>query len=244
MTLDVDASVAPGEYPLAITATSGSTSHEADVGFFVTNAAPGAGVIGVDFKGNPADGISLAAADFAGVLARPNWNEINGTSGSAQALVDESGIDTGATIDWATSGFELVGISGPSGDFAMMNTAFDADGETTTVSVHGLASNAGGYYVYVYADGANNDADATATYAIESSDGTSSTATITDAAGATFAGTYVAANASSGDVGNYAILFASGPDFTLTVSGGSHAPLNGMQIVAAGERIFRSGFDP
>ena len=130
------------------------------------------------------------------------------------------------------------------GDFAMMNTAFDADGATTTITVHGLPANAGGYAVYVYADGANGDSDATATYAIESSDGTSSTTTITDAADATFAGTYVDADASNGNVGNYAVLFASGPDFTLTISGGAHAPLNGLQIVAADERIFRNGFDP
>jgi hypothetical protein len=244
MTLDVDASVAPGEYAIAITATSGAIAHEADVGFFVTNAAPGAGVIGVDFKGNPADGLSLAATDLAGVLARPNWNEVDELTGTGQALVDESGVDTGATIDWTTFGFALVGIVGPTGDFAMMNTAFDADSQTTTVSVHGLPSNAGGYAVYVYADGANGDADATATYAIESSDGTSSSTTITDAAGATFAGTYVAADGGDGNVGNYAVLFANGPDFTLTVSGGAHAPINGMQIVAANERIFANGFDP
>ena len=70
---------------------------------------------------------------------------------------------------------------------------------------------------------------------------------IVDAAGATFDGTYVLA--ANGEPGNHAIVLIGGTRFTLTVTrsasgGGTHAPLNGIQIVRGGDRLFANGFDP
>ncbi|HKE49203.1 MAG TPA: PQQ-binding-like beta-propeller repeat protein [Rhodanobacteraceae bacterium] len=242
LTLDVDASVALGEYPLAIVATSGALQHGVDNGFYVTDAAAGAGVVSIDFVGN---GVLLAATDLAGVVSKPNWNEPIIAAGSGLALVDESGADTGATLDWNAGNVGSLGISGPTPDFAMMNSYLDADHGTTTIRVRDLPANPGGYFVYVYADGDNGGSDLAGVYSLVGDDGEPWSARIVDAAGATFDGTFV--HVDGDGRGNYAVLFTGSNGFTLTVSpplvgGGAHTPLNGIQIVR-GDRIFGSGFD-
>jgi putative pyrroloquinoline-quinone-binding quinoprotein len=247
LTVAIDLATSPGEYPLTIAATSGSLEHDASVGFYVTDAAPGAGTISIDFKGSTS-GTSLLPTDVAGVLPKPNWTEVDGLTGSALALVDESAVDTGATLAFTTQGWNLIGTQGTSPNFAMMNTAFDADGQTTTITVQNLPPHPGGYLVYIYADGANNDSEAISEYTLAGNDGVTQTAEIVDAPGAIFDGTFIPADGSTGGVGNYAVLLTSGTGFTLTVQaqgppgGGTHAPINGMQIVR-GDRIFASDFD-
>jgi len=245
LTLTVGASVPLGEYPFTISASSGTLQHDAANGFFVTDAAAGAGAIGIDFKGGPDLGVALAPIDVAGVAPRPNWNEIVDFTGSGQTLVDESGVDTGATIDWSAPGSGQIFVQGSSPDDKMMNTVFYAQAAPMTVTVSGLPSRPSGYFVYVYADG-NNAGDAVlSTYAFAGDDGVNESAVIVDAAFATFDGEFVRAGDANGNVGNYAVFYAGGTGFTLTVPAvdvQNGAPLNGIQIVP-GDRIFGNGFD-
>jgi hypothetical protein len=229
-----------GEYPLTISANGGSVQHTADAGLYVSAAAPGSGAIGIDFVGS-AD--ALLATDIAGIVAKPNWNEAADVAGSALALLDESGADTGAVVSWSSDAVGTLGIGGATADDAMMDGYLDAGGDVATITVSDLPAIDEGYYVYVYSDGANGDANMSSLYTFESGDGTT-TALVVDAAGATFDGTFVRADSADGGAGNYAVFFASGTGFTLTVqsSGGSHAPLNGIQIVR-GDRLFANGFD-
>lgn len=249
LTLDVAASVAPGEYLFDIVANSGSLSHDSANGFYVTTAAPGAGVISVDFTAIDAGpDTALAPIDVAGVTARPNWNEAAGMSTTGQSLLDESSADTGATIDFATDEDVQLGLTGSSPDDRMMNTAFDAHAPNTTViTVHDLPAVAGGHFIYIYADGANAGASASGTYTLVGDDGDTASAIIVDAPFATFSGEFIRADAGNGHVGNYAVLFTASRGFTLTATASSDsppdsAPLNGMQIVD-GDRIFGDGFD-
>jgi len=244
LTIDLDASVAPGEYPVTITATSGALSHSVTQGFYVTEAPLGEGVISIDFVGGASP---LAPAGVAGAVPKPNWNEASGASGSDLALVDEASAATGATVTWSTSSTATLGLSDTGADFVMMNGYLDAGTQTTTVTVTGLDSKAGGWVVHLYADGSNGSSDASTDYSFEGSDGTRAFVRLVDAANATFDGTYVLAG--SGEAGNHAIVLIGGTGFTLTVTksasgGGTHAPLNGIQIMRGGDRLFANGFDP
>jgi hypothetical protein len=238
LTVQTDAGISLGQYSFSITATSGSLEHDFPEGLYVTNAPAGLGTISVDFVGS---GALLRPIDSAGVVVKPNWNFASGTSGTANELFDESGADTGATLDWVTDGDDALGIGASTPDLSMMNEFFDASANSTRITVANLPFYPGGYFVYVYADGNNGANDRSSVYEIEGSDGVSSSTTITDAANATFDGTFV--QALSGP-GNYAVLAAGGTGFTLTVTAGpgGDAPLNGIQIVR-GDRIFASGFD-
>ena len=243
LTIDFDTSVATGEYPVAITAASGVLSHSATQGFYVTDAALGDGVIGIDFVGGASP---LAPIGVAGAIPKPNWNEASGTSGSELALVDESATPTGATLAWSTSSSATLGLSSSAADFVMMNGYLDAGSATTTVTVSGLDAKAGGYLVHLYADGDNGSSDASTDYTLEGSDGSTAFVRMVDAANSAFDGNYVLAR--SGDAGNHAIVLIGGTSFTLTVTrsasgGGTHAPLNGIQIVRGGDRLFANGFD-
>jgi hypothetical protein len=125
----------------------------------------------------------------------------------------------------------------------MMDGYLDAGADIATVTVADLPAIGEGYYVYVYSDGANGGSSASTLYTFESGEGTA-TALVVDSAGATFDGTFIRADPADGGAGNYAVFFASGTGFTLTAQSGNgtHAPLNGIQIVR-GDRIFGSGFD-
>ncbi|HEV7491382.1 MAG TPA: PQQ-binding-like beta-propeller repeat protein [Rhodanobacteraceae bacterium] len=233
-----------GEYPLIITGTAGSLTHSVDVGLYVTDAVAGAGTISIDFVGAST---ALAAIDLAGVTAKPNWNEPADASGSALELLDESGADTGATLDWTADAVDALGIGSATPDFVMMDGFLDAMGNSTSITVTNLPADPNGYLVYVYADGNNGGSDSTGTYVLDGNDGMSSTITIIDAANATFDGNFVLANNSPG---NYAVFSTTGTGFTLTTPGTSatmHAPLNGIQIVHGipvdHDLIFTDGFD-
>jgi len=239
LTIETDAGIPLGQYTFSVTATSGSLEHDFAEGFYVTDAPAGEGAISIDFVGS---GSRLQPIDSAGVLVKPNWNFASGTSGTGNALFDESAADTGATLDWTTDGVGVLGIGASTPDFSMMNEFFDASSNSTTITVANLPPFAGGYFVYVYADGNNGNNTRSGVYEIEGSDGFTTSITITDAANATFDGTFV--QALSGP-GNYAVLLVGGTGFTLTATAGpgGHAPLNGIQIVRGGDRIFANGFD-
>jgi hypothetical protein len=240
MTIAASRGTPLGEYALTIRASGGSVEHTADAGLYVTAAAPGSGAIGIDFVGG-AD--ALFATDIAGLVAKPNWNEAADVAGTALALLDESGVDTGAVASWSAGAVGTLGIGGATADDAMMDGYLDAGADIATVTVADLPAIGEGYYVYVYSDGANGGSSASTLYTFESGEGTA-TALVVDSAGATFDGTFIRADPADGGAGNYAVFFASGTGFTLTAQSGNgtHAPLNGIQIVR-GDRIFGSGFD-
>jgi hypothetical protein len=146
-------------------------------------------------------------------------------------------------VAWSAQAVGTLGIGRATADEAMMDGYLDAGSSAATVTVSNLPAIDEGYYVYIYADGANGDTDASSLYTFESAAG-AMTSLVVDAAGATFDGTFVRADSADGGAGNYAVFFVPGTGFTLTVQsgGGAHAPLNGIQIVR-GDRIFGNGFD-
>lgn len=237
LTVHTAAATPLGESVLTITATSGALTHTQQVGLYVTAAAPGAGKISVDFVGG---GVAMNAVEMAGVAVEPNWNLASGTSGSGLALFDESGVATGATLSWSASSAATLGLADAAGDVRLMNGYLDGGSGSLSLSVANLPVNPSGYYVYVYADGANGSATRSTDYAIGAQH-----VLVTDAAGANFSGSFVRAD---GGDGNYAVFFVGGSGFSLTATPGvssdgtPQAPLNGLQIVP-GDRIFADGFD-
>ncbi len=220
-----------GSSTLTITGTSGSLTHATSVTLTVTTSTPGAGVISIDFVGRDTP---MSPAEIAGVVARSNWNEVQGSSGSGFALVDETGTTTGATISWSSSPVWSLPIADTPGNFRMMNGYLDTVGQNTTVTVAGLPANASGYDIYVYADGDNGSATRTGTYQISGTGITTAVINLTDAANINFGGAFTQANNSAG---NYVVFSITATGFTLTAIPSTasdntpRAPVNGIQIV-------------
>jgi hypothetical protein len=198
----------------------------------VTAAAAGKGVISIDFVGQ---GTAMGSTEVAGVAAKPNWNNANGLTNTAgQALVDESGTATGATVIWNTNGMWNLSITDTAGNARMMRGYLDTMGGTTTVTVSGLPANSAGYDVYVYADGDNGAAARTGAYQISGTGITTASVNLTDAANSDFSGTFTQANNSNG---NYVKFMITAAGFTITATPGAatdgfpRAPLNAIQIV-------------
>jgi hypothetical protein len=97
-----------------------------------------------------------------------------------------------------------------------------------------LPANAAGYAVYVYADGSNAGASRTGAYQISGTGITTASVNLTDAAGATFNGTFTRANNSNG---NFVLFTITATGFTIIATPGAstdiylRAPLNAIQIV-------------
>jgi hypothetical protein len=242
VTIQTDPSTPPGVSLLTITGSSDTLAHAVQVGLFVTNAVPGSGTIGVDFAGS---GVAVGPIENAGVVAKPNWNEAIAGAGSLAALVDETGAATLATIDWNATAIWSLGIPDNPGDDRMMKGYLDPTSQAATVTVANLPADAAGYYIYVYADGDNGNANRTGTYRISGPGIATTSIDITDAANTDFNGAFTRAGESAG---NYAVFFIDAQGFTLTATpgtasdGAQRAPLNGIQIVH-GDRIFGNGFD-
>lgn len=190
-------------------------------------AAAQTAAISIDFVGR---GTAMGAAETAGVTPTANWNNATGTASTTPlALVDETGAATGATVSWSAEvGWSLPIIDTP-GNSRMMYGYLDTLGNTpTVVTVSGLPASAGGYTVYVYADGDNISSTRTGSYQIAGA----GTVNVTDVGYANFAGSFAP--------GNCAVFTVSGTSFTLTATGFSssdqwlRAPVNGIQIVPAG----------
>jgi hypothetical protein len=219
---------------LTITGTSISLTHSTTV---TLNVIPSGGtspkVISIDFVGT---GTAMGTSDVAGVVAKSNWNNASGiSSASAQALVDETGSATTATVTWKADNLWALPIVDQAGNVRMMKGYIDtASGHASTVTVAGLPSNANGYQVYVHADGDNGTATRTGNYQISGTGITTTSVSLTDAANANFSGTFTQANNSSG---NYIVFTINATGFTLTATPGAasdpnpRAPLNGIQIV-------------
>ena len=243
LTVQTAADTSTGANTLTITATSGALTHTASVGLLVTNTIPGTGVISVNFIGGATP---IAATDSAGVIAQVNWNEASGATGSDLALVDETGTSTGVNVAWNAASTGTLGIADEPGNFGMMNGYLDAGDQSATVTITNLPGDAAGYYVYVYADGANGTTSDSGTYTLSGADATPAQLEVTDAANTDFNGTFTRAN---NGAGNYAVVLVNGTGFTLTATavsttGGinANAPINAIQIVH-GDRIFANGFE-
>lgn len=200
-------------------------------------ASNGSTTISVRFVGN---GVSMAATEVAGVVAKSNWNNASGNvMNSPTALVDETGNASGVSIVWQADNLHSLPIADQPGNVRMMTGYLDTrNGDATKVTVSGLAATSGGYNVYVYMDGDNGSATRSATYQISGSGITTASIVATNAANTNFSGTFTQANNSNG---NYVVFAVTGTGFTLTAipgvasDGVQRAPLNGIQIVPAGQ---------
>jgi hypothetical protein len=195
---------------------------------------PRANAINIGFVGL---GKAMGSTEVAGVVPKSNWNGATGASSTAPlALVDETGSATTATATWSSDNVWGLPIVDQPGNMRMMKGYLDTGFQnTTTVNVAGLPSNANGYTVYVYADGANGSASRTGTYQISGTGITTTSISLTDAANTNFSGTFTPANNSNGNYVVFTIPNVIG--FTLSAipstasDGTKRAPLNGIQIV-------------
>jgi len=229
LTVKTPGSTPVGTSTVTITGASGSVTHTATVSLLVT---PTAAVVSIDFVGQ---GTVMGSTEVAGVVAKSNWNNASGmTNTTGQALVDEHGTTTGATVTWNTNGLWSLPITDTPGDFRMMRGYLDTVGSVTTVTVTGLATNSAGYDVYVYAAGDNPYGNRTGAYQISGTGITTTSINAIDLLGVNFNGTYTQANNSAG---NYVKFTIPATGFTITATPGAaadgvpRAPLNGIQIV-------------
>ena len=228
MTVTTSTTTPLGTYPVTVTGTSGNLTQTASVELTVANAT----AIGIKFVG---DGTAMGSTEVAGVVPQSNWNDASGTSSTTPlALLDQNGDGTSATVTWNTNGVWELPIADNPGNYRMMRGYLDTVGETTTVTVAGLPANAGGYQVYLYADGANGSASRTGAYQISGTGITTTSVNLTDAANTNFSGTFTEANNSAG---NYVLFTITATGFTITATPGAstdanpRAPVNAIQIV-------------
>jgi hypothetical protein len=221
-----------GNVTITVTGTSGTRTHSINTVLVVTTVSPGHGAISIDFVGR---GTPMAPSETAGVVAKANWNEAQGSTSSGFALSDETGTATGVVLSWTSSPVWSLPITDAPGNVRMMLGYLDTVGQNTTVTVSGLPSNPAGYDVYVYADGDNGGATRTGTYQLSGTGITTTSVNLTDSANTNYSGTFTQAN---GSAGNYLIFPGIGVSgFTLTAipstatDGTQRAPVNGMQIV-------------
>jgi hypothetical protein len=228
LTVTAGASQPPGSATLTITGTSGALSRTTTVGATVTGEA---GAISINFVGN---GTSMSAAETAGVVPKPYWNNATGASRTAPlALIDESGTATTASLTWSSNTTGSTGISDLAGNNRFMKGyLYTTSSGAATVTITGLS--AGTYDVYVYSDGNNGSNTRTSAYQISGAGIPAASTNLTDAASTNFAGTFVQANNSSG---NYVKFRITGSGFTVTATPGQssnsirRAQVNGLQIV-------------
>ena len=198
----------------------------------VDTAAPVPSAIGIDFVGR---GTVMGTQEKAGVVAQGFWNGASGVSRTAPlGLVDLTGAATGATVTWTSDNVWSTGIADASGNNRMMRGYLDnGNGGTIRIAVSGLPSGADHY---VYVDGDNGSTARTGIYQVTAPGAAAVSRTLTDAANATFTGTFRLANNSSG---NYLRFPITGTSFTLTATPGQsagvrRAPINALQIVPTG----------
>ena len=231
LTVTTTSSTPAGTSTVTLTGVSGSTTHTATVSLTVTT--PGTPkAISIDFVGQ---GTVMGSTEVAGVVQKANWNNASGlTNTTGQVLVDETGAATAAKVTWNTNGMWNLPITDTPGDARMMRGYLDTVGSVTTVTVTGLASNAAGYDVYVYADGDDPLGNRTGIYQISGTGITTTSISATDLQNVNYSGTYTQANNTAGNYVKYTIT-ATG--FTITATPGTatdgfpRAPLNGIQIV-------------
>ncbi len=233
LTITTASNTPTGSFTLTIKGTNGSLTNTTTATLNVTAASGSGNAISIDFVG---EDVAMASTEVAGVVAEPNWNNASGASSSSPlALVNATGTATTATVAWTSNNVWETPITDQPGNARMMKGYLDtSSSSTTTVSVTGLPANAGGYQVYVYADGDNGSATRTGIYTLSGAGITTTTIDLTDTANTNFSGTFTLANNSAG---NYIVFTINASAFTLSATGGTasdgfpRAPINGIQIV-------------
>ena len=188
----------------AIAEASGfSSSNVSSAALTVQSSLMQGATISIDFVGLGTT--PMASSEFAGVVALSNWNDAAGASSTSPlALVDLSGNPTTATATWVSDDVWDQPITDQPGNARMMKGYLDnGKMDTTTVTVSGLPTNANGYTVYVYAQGASSNSSNTGIYQISGTGITTTSATLTY--NSNFNGTFTQATASN-LVGNYVVL--------------------------------------
>jgi len=215
--------------------------------------------IGLDF-GSGANGSAdpdpspMAASESAGVVPQTNWNNLVGLSqATPQALLNDQGLATGATVTWLCNNLWDTSANGGTdvaGNSRMMMGYLDSnDTSITNVLVSNLpaAFTLSGYNVIVYYDGENGGSQRVGAYAI------GGTTLYGRDAGAVFGGTFTqgqtatppsgamdnnAAGANEIPGGNYLVFSGlNAATFTLTAQSSvssdatNRAPINAVQIV-------------
>jgi hypothetical protein len=136
------------------------------------------------------------------------------------------------TVSWSAARTWATLITEAAGNARMMKGYLDTTStSSTTVTIAGLSS--GTYDVHVYVDGANSSYARTGEYKVTTA-GASTSATLTDRAGAQFSGSFV--NGTNA-VGNYLTFRITATEFTITATPGvadtatRRAPINGIQVM-------------
>lgn len=236
LTITATGSTPLGSSTITITGSTSSITHTATVTLSVASASSFGNPISVDFVGGD---VPMGSTETAGVVAASNWNDATGASNSSgKVLLDSTGAATSATITWSSDDVWQESITDSPGNVRMMKGYLDNGyQDTTTVAVSGLPPNAGGYSVYVYAQG-QSDGTNTNTGIYQISGTGVSTSSVSLTFNSDFNGAFVQANNS---VGNYVVFTI--PDvssFNLkaipsTASNGyERAPVNGIEIVPLG----------
>src|SRR3984957_9040330 len=234
LTITTASTTPTGSSTLTIKGTGSSLTNTTTATLIVMSSSGGSGnAIGIDFVG---EDVAMATTEVAGVIPEPNWNDASGVSSSSPlSLIDDTGAATSATVTWSSNDIWDTPITDQPGNARMMKGYLDtASNSTTTVTVAGLPTSAGGYQVYVYADGDNGSATRTGIYTISGAGITTTSIDLTDAANTNFSGTFTQANNSTG---NYVVFTINAAGFTLSATGGAasdgfpRAPINGIQIV-------------
>ena len=214
--------------------------------------AGGVGNIGLNFGSDEPPGVGsvLAPGTVAGAIPQANWNNLTGANGSASDLIADaagSPVTTTASITWSSPntwastgrGEENNGFPVGSGDHSLLTGYLDTgDTEATTASVTisglGPEFTAGGYDVIVYTVGGVAGRGGAYTIGSTTKFGTTPASPSAHAEDAgvdlTDSGTYVR------------FTGLTDASFTLTASAAAsagavnfRAPINGIQIVPAGE---------
>ncbi len=208
----------------------------------VSNAAS----IGLNFVDGRSglDPQSIGAAESAGVVSQVNWNNTNAegadvsagftrttldiASPIADTLVDNTGVDSGATVSWFASSTWSPVSAGTDGDGALMSDFLQPANGTASVTFSDLTYDT--YDVYLYfgrGQYANINGDTTADISIGA---TTKTVTMSGE-GTGFAG-FVE------DVNYVRFSGVTGSSFTASfdhISGSFTAGIKGIQVVAVPE---------
>ena len=123
MNVTTAATTPGGSSTLTITGSSGALTHSTTVTLVVS--APSAGrAISINFVGD--DGLSMGAAESAGVVAKANWNNATGATRSTPlALKDDTGAATGTTVTWSSNNLWNTPITDQVGNRRMMKGYLD-----------------------------------------------------------------------------------------------------------------------
>ena len=237
MVVSVPPDVAEGTYAITVSGTSGSNVRSAPLR--ITTAPVRA--IGVSFVGSstvPMGRSRECGSRAADELEQCDWRRAHVWSGTRRC----PGNPTTATATWSSSGNWMTPITDQPGNRRLMKGYIDTTNtSTTTVTLAGLPQQT--YDVYVYVDGDNKTYDRSATYAISGPGMTTTTVSVTDAAGVNFGTTFTRAANSSGNYVKFTVA-ASGFKLTATptlpAGGTRRAPVNGIQVVpgpTAGARL-------